>query len=176
MKYLVNHGDYATIGRSWDDYMAYLQTVKTKLPSNVYEFATASWHYDPRDHRSLHDSWVERLSVREIAHAERNRARVLALEIELLAPYHDGSTTLVYETVTRYELLLPAGATQGHRPVPQWHGDWNVDEIRLSAAGNVEHEILFSTGASWLIECATFSHATTVPHVRHEARDGRINP
>jgi len=38
-----------------------------------------------------------------------------------------------------------------------------IDEIRLSSSGEVLHEILFSTGLTWRIECATILHSTTAP-------------
>jgi hypothetical protein len=48
-------------------YREYLQSVKERLPLAAFEFGTASWHYDHRDHRCPHDSWVDSLTIHEPA-------------------------------------------------------------------------------------------------------------
>jgi len=40
-----------------------------------------------------------------------------------------------------------------------------TDEISLSSAGNVVHEVLFATGARWIIESADLTHSTTIAPV-----------
>ena len=73
----------------------------------------------------------------------------------LLAAYHDGLIKLVYKDVQSYNFNTPANSTTGMR---NGHGDWLIDEVRLSENGLVLHEILFSTGVRWLIESADVTY------------------
>lgn len=73
----------------------------------------------------------------------------MEIDIRLLAPYHDGTTALKYRGVLTYSLEAPFVSL----PRSIGHGDWLADEIRLSARGNVLHEVEFSRGSRWLIEC-----------------------
>lgn len=162
MEYLTPSTDYQELGQAWDRYQRYLRSVEHSLPPEVFQFASAEWHYDPSDHRSLHDSWVEALAIRELPASNGSRVRRVTIEVELLPPYHDGKTTLVYEDVTRYDLMC-GGVTSSPASPAAGHGDWVADEVRLSQNGSVLHEVLFSSGARWLIECATVRHTTTAP-------------
>jgi hypothetical protein len=130
----------------WSAYCAYLESVKGQLPQSAYEFATASWHYNFEDHRSPHDGWLEALEIREPALGERKEKRTLEIAARLFAAYHDGFIELNYSDVQNYSLA--SGITHG-----SGHGDWLYDEIRLSEQGRVLHEIEWSSGGLWLIEC-----------------------
>jgi hypothetical protein len=69
--------------------------------------------------------------------------------MSLLGAYHDGHIKLVYTKVRSYDLTIgPKREAQAQRG----HGDWLIDEIRLSDRELVLHEILFASGARWLIE------------------------
>ncbi len=135
----------------WSDYCAYLESVKGQLPLSAYEFATASWHYNFEDHRSPHDGWLETLVIREPAFGERKENRSLELIARLFAAYHDGHIELKYSDVQSYSLA--SGVTNG-----SGHGDWLYDEIRLSEQGRVLHEIEWSRGGVWLIECSDVAY------------------
>jgi hypothetical protein len=164
MKFLTLSGSYEDLGESWVRYRKYLLSIQHELPQEVFEFAAAKWHYDPTDHRSLHDSWVETMVLREVAPEDGSRARTIELRAELLGPFHDGKTTLTYVDVVRYEIMLPNSGSS--LPAPgHGHGDWLIDEVRLSGDGRVLHEVAFASGARWTIECATIQHATTAPAV-----------
>jgi hypothetical protein len=39
------------------------------------------------------------------------------------------------------------------------YGDWLEGEVRLSERGQVVHEVEFSNGARWIIECAEIRHS-----------------
>ena len=146
--------------RQWDDYQSYLASVADRLPASAREFAAARWHYDHDDHRCPHDAWVESACIVEpVLAVERSAGpssspRALEIRVRLLGAYHDGHLELTYRGVRGYTLGAPAQA--GWLPGRErWigHGDWLTDEIRLSDAGHVEHEIEFERG-TWLIECA----------------------
>jgi hypothetical protein len=138
--------------QKWREYRDYLESVRERMPTSAHEFATASWHYDTADARSLHDSWVESLAMRELAHGDRHEIRSLEIEVRLLGPYHDGNTTLIYREVHSYSLDTPFGFAAPPRDVG--HGDWLRDEVRLSQRNHVLHEVEFSRGSRWIIECA----------------------
>ena len=130
----------------WSAYRAYLDSVKGQLPRAAYEFATASWHYDFEDHHSPHDGWLEEVVIREPASGARKENRSLEIVARLLAAYHDGHIELKYSDVQNYSLA--SGVANG-----SGHGDWLYDEIRLSEQGRVLHEVEWSGGGLWLIEC-----------------------
>jgi hypothetical protein len=133
----------------WSNYWAYLESVNDRFPRSAYEFASAPWHYDFSDHRSPHDGWVEELLIREPAAGERQEKRSLEIVVRLFAAYHDGHIELKYSGVQTYELTSTVSSVSGH-------GDWLYDEIRLSNNGLVLHEVEWSRGGLWLIECVMF--------------------
>jgi len=128
-------------------YSEYLDSIRNALPQFAYEFAVAPWHYNARDHRSPHDSWVESLTISEPATGSRHENRHLEIAVRLLGAYHDGYLELSYPEVQSYSFI---GAS--HAAENAGHGDWLVDELRLSERGLVLHEILFRSGSRWLIE------------------------
>ena len=130
-------------------YEEYLTSIKNRLPVSTFEFATADWHYDARDHRCPHDSWVESLTINEPASGERLQHRSLGISVRLLGAFHDGHILIDYTGVHAYSLERPKKLAG--------HGDWSVDEIRLSENGLVLHEVLFSSDTRWLIEAQDIS-------------------
>lgn len=127
---------------SWHRYREYLDSISVRLPSAAREFALAGWHHDFRDHRAPHDSWLESLLVYETATGERQEIRQSHIKIRLLGAYHDGHIEIEYVNVIRYSV----GSEYPN------HGDWDMDEVRLSEDGSVIHEIEMG-GATWVIEC-----------------------
>jgi hypothetical protein len=138
----------------WSKYCDYLESVRNQLPIEAYNFATASWHYDFSDHRAPHDGWVEEIVIREPATGARKENRSLEIVVKLLAAYHDGHIELKYSAVQNYSLAGDKKGSTGH-------GDWLYDEIRLSQRGYVLHEIEWSCGSGWLIECRDVSYKWT---------------
>jgi hypothetical protein len=72
----------------------------------------------------------------------------------LLGSYHDGHIEITYREVKNYSLI----ATLSGPEAGEGHGDWLVDEIRLSERGYLLHEIEWSRGSDWLIECKDFEY------------------
>lgn len=142
---------FAETARALSDYRVYLNSVRTKLPARVFEFATADWHYNFEDHRCPHDSWVESLSIMERSSGARAERRWIDIEVKLLGAYHDGHIYLAYEGVQSYSLTTPSDFVMP--PLGVGHGDWLIDEVRLADSGLVVHEVAFSRGSRWSIEC-----------------------
>jgi len=134
------------IEQAFRDYHAYLKSMRSFLPPSAHEFASASWHYDYTDHRCPHDSWVETLLIREPSSGDRHEAREIEIAIRLLGAFHDGYLELSYPGVRSYSTSGFAGTSK------IGHGEWLVDEVRLSDNNLVLHEILFSNGSRWIIE------------------------
>ncbi len=137
--------------RKWQQYRESLEAIRGRIPQSAFEFATAPWHYDQGDSRSLHDSWVEALIISEPSDGDRNEIRSLEIQVRLLGPYHDATTTLIYRRARSHSLNTPILFAFPSRDVG--HGDWLCDEIRLSPDDHVIHEIEFSRGSRWIIEC-----------------------
>jgi hypothetical protein len=149
--------DLAELDTRWARYRAYLRSIRAQLPPSVYDFAIADWHYEHDDPRCLHDAWVETLTIAEPSTGDRRQYRKLAIRIRLLSAHHTGHIELQYDDVVGYSIQKPSlkhldGTDDGH-------GDLSVDEIRLSERGNVIHEIEFTDGSRWLIECRDLYYA-----------------
>lgn len=136
--------------RKWTEYAQYLESIRDRLPRSAFEFATGNWRRS-EDHYSLHDSWVECLTISESSSGNRREDRSLEIQVRLLGAYHDGYTTLKYHQVQSYSLSTPREPSLPSFDVG--HGDWLHDEIRLSDRGFVLHEVEFSRGSRWTIEC-----------------------
>jgi hypothetical protein len=144
--------DWQEVNRRHEEYLRYLRTIETRIPSSAFSFAISPWHHDVDLHQCLHDSWLEELVIAEI-HPENNpNLRQTSIRVKLLGPYHDGHIYLEYVNVVSYELASPHHVA-GDRDASRSHGDWLVDEVRLSPHHYVENEIVFSDGSRWLIEC-----------------------
>ena len=132
-------------------YAEHLEQIKSKLPERVYEFAAAPWHYDHGE-KGPHDSWLESLTIFEPSGGERNSERSIEIEAKLLSGYHDRILTLHYFGVRKYKIQSPAR----YKHLPSYktgHGDWLYDEFHISRSGRVIHEVRFSRGSTWWIEC-----------------------
>jgi len=134
------------INEAFSDYRGYLLSVRNSLPSSAYEFASALWHYDHSDHRCPRDAWAESLLVREPSSESRREVREIEVAIRLFGAFQDGHLELSYAGVRSYSSLGVTGKPK------IGHGDWLVDEVRLSDNNLVLHEILFSSGSRWIIE------------------------
>ena len=132
-------------------YRDYLDSIRGKLPASTYQFAVAEEHYDPQAHGCPHDAWVESLVVSEPFSGNRHQQRSVQICLRLLAAYHDGHIQLTYKNVSSYSLNTPTDFETP--PLGVGHGDWLTDEIRLSERGLVVHEMEFSRGSRWFIEC-----------------------
>src|ERR1700722_8363580 len=134
-----------TGGAARSEQEAYLQSVQNSLSPRVFEFATAPWHYDHTDHRCTHDGWLESLTIREIAEGDRRQHRRIEIELLLLGAFHDGHTRMTYRAVSNYSITLPTCESPFENKVA--HGDWLVDEFRLSTNGLIVHMVSFSSGS-----------------------------
>lgn len=141
--------DVATL---YERYRQYLHSIKDRVPAAAYSFATADWHYNPQDHRCPHDSWLESLTICEPAVGERLESREIEIRACLLGAFQDGHIELTYKRVKSYSLDAPFEFENPPR-VRVGHGDWLIDEVRLSDRGFVIHEVMFSRGSHWVIEC-----------------------
>lgn len=145
--------DFQRFNKKWEDYHEYLESLRDRMPQAAFEFATAPWHYDNKDSRGLHDSWVNSLAIIEPAQGENSEVRSLEIELRLFGPYHDGITILKYYGVHSYS--LDSSLPPNHPRATQiGHGDLLIDEIRLTEEGKVLHEIEFDRGSRWIIVCA----------------------
>ena len=157
MQYILND---QSEGIDFGRYLAYLESVRDRLPAHIYAFASNSCHFDLKSRNSLHDAWLEELAVREVASGERHEVRTAQIEIRLLGPYHDRRIHLLYDDVTEYRFELPPG---GGNPRYEHtaHGDLYTHEICLAAGGRLTHELLFERNSTFFVECANITHWET---------------
>ncbi len=151
------------------EYMKYLESIKESLSPYTREFALAPWHYDPKDHRCPHDSWVESISISENASGETRAVREVEIVLTLLGAFHDLRIKVHYPRVFAYSIERTAKNKASHQDDPDWifkraetvgHGDLLVDQIRLSEDGDcsVIHEIEFELGY-WSIHCSEIRYS-----------------
>ncbi len=138
---------FAQQKNNWNAYDEHLQSNKNRIPASAYSFATAEWHYDPNDHKSPHDSWLENAILEEKSSGARQEIRKLEIRMTLLGAYHDGRIKITHHGVHSYK--IESTSTQ--------HGDWLQDEITLSDEGFIIHRIEFSR-AYWVVQCADIDY------------------
>lgn len=144
--------------REYESYIRYLNDNRHLFPTEAFDFAAAEWHYDASDHRCPHDSWVESLEIVERGETISSESRHIDIHLTLLGAYHDGTLSIRYEKVSYKLDLAPDELRQ-----PKTHGDWLIDEIRLSGGRRVVHEINFWRNGTWMIECDNI-HAEWLPN------------
>lgn len=169
MEYIINS---ETGGIDFMRYSAYIASIKGMIPEHVYAFASDPRHYDQSSPSSLHDSWLESLTVREVAGGERKEIRRMEVTIILLGPFHDRRFHLHYSGVTLYKFCAPPHYVE-QRFNHIAHGDLFTHEVRLGHDGLTVHELLFENDATFLIECADFRHFEEL--IIEEETDGDEN-
>jgi len=145
MSYLLVNDENETLEEfllRYKKYYDYIETVKQAMPQAAYMFAIAPWHYNHNDPRCPHDAWIETIKVREIASGSRSQIRSTEIFIRLLGAFHDGYIEITYEKVVNYSII---------QNTPDGHGDWLLDEIRLSEEKIVIHEIIFVGGRCMIV-------------------------
>jgi hypothetical protein len=144
-------------GNDWQygPYFVYLESVRRRMPANLYEFASNQHHYDLESPDSLHDSWLRSCNVAE-AQAPNTDRHGLRVEICLLGPRHDRLIHLRYENVGAYSFNNP----ERYQLPPEngGHGDLLVHELLVVGENEFSHEMLFSRGTTLFISFSGFSH------------------
>lgn len=149
----------------FDTYLRYLNSIQDRLPIHVYSFASDSRHFDLRSRSSLHDAWLNAITVSEMVSGDRSEVRRIAIHICLLGSYHDRKIHLHYNGVERYQLDTPTRHGDP-RFTHIGHGDLLTHEVRLGEQGLLIHELKFERGATILIECADFRHSEEITDVK----------
>jgi len=160
MEFLKESNDHKIVQEEFDAYQAYLKSIRDRLPDETFSFITAPWYYDAQSPQCPHDSWVEFLHISEVAEQDDIQVRHVDIHVRLLGAYHDGYIDLFYRRVRRYGFNAPAGI-QAMTKFQLGHGDWLIDEVRLSGDGLVIHEIVFSNKYTWIIECESIGYQWT---------------
>jgi hypothetical protein len=146
-------------GGGWDlqGYFQYLTEMQGRLPPDVFRFAADSRNYDLISHQSLHDAWLESLTITEPATGARSEIRGIQIDCCYLGPYHDVRIHLNYRGVSDYSLTTPTGVLSP--PATNiGHGDLLMHEVRIDASGQITHELQFSRGSAFRISCVSFTH------------------
>ena len=87
-----------TEGVIFEKYLEYLDTIKEKLPKDLFEFVSDSNRHDLYE-KSLHDSWVKSV---ECSHNFETRTADITLI--LLGAYHDRIFRLCFHNVSQYKI------------------------------------------------------------------------
>lgn len=143
--------EFEKMMEEFESYKLYLKSLKDKIPPLAYEFATAEWHFDTRDARCPHDSWLVEIKFGEVEESEKFELRPNEIYIKLLGAYHNGFIEIRYRNIHAYSLNSKRGFRLAGESGSHFHGDWLADKIRLSENGFVLHEIEWENG-QWIIE------------------------
>lgn len=155
-------------------YEKYLNSIRHHLPDHIYTFASNQRHFYPDSPSSLHDAWMESLTIREAASGKRQEIRMLEISLCLLGPFHDRLIHLHYMGVVRYSFEVPprnGDARFEHTA----HGDLLTHEIRLSRNGLFIHELSFERGTMFMIECSDIKHSEKIFSTEDACSDGNGN-
>lgn len=139
----------------WPGYLAYLHSIRPRLPEHVWHFAADDGHYNLHERRSLHDAWLMQCSVQESAEGPRLEIRQTDIRLTLLGSWHDRHIHLHYLGVRHYSLTQPPQA----QAKTHAHGDVLMHELTLDeTSGLLLHELVFAHGARWHIACQDMRH------------------
>ncbi|MPZ20815.1 MAG: hypothetical protein GEV06_23330 [Luteitalea sp.] len=149
------HEDHAALGAAFQRYVAALDAAKDRMPPNLYDFMTASWHYDHLDRRALHDMRLRTFTVTETQVANTQNWEI-SIEIVLLGAYFDRELHLRYGNVKKYSTGIPETA---RRTPSGSHGDLLTDEVAVLKEGECVHAMEFSSGSIFEISfCGSFDY------------------
>ncbi|CAN7155542.1 hypothetical protein [Acidovorax sp. Leaf78] len=139
-------------------YLRYLDSIQARMPVHVYEFASDPAHHDLNARSSLHDAWLQSLTIGETAEGSRQEMRQTEVRLCLLGPYHDRRIHLHYTAVEAYAFQSPARHGEP-RYSHTAHGDLLAHAIWINPAGMLVHDMVFERGSTLRIECADIRHA-----------------
>src|SRR5688572_8590735 len=83
---------------AFHEYSKYLNKIKNKITQSVFEFATSAWHYNFEDHRTLHDSWLQYVTINEHIN------RTTKVNIRLLGAFQDLFIDIEYQNVKKFKI------------------------------------------------------------------------
>src|SRR5882724_5634901 len=83
----------------FDRYFDYLGSIRGRLAPHVAAFALPLERYSLDSPHSLHDAWLESLTIEELAAGERGEQRNTRITVRLLGAYHDRWHELTYSGV-----------------------------------------------------------------------------
>lgn len=133
----------------FDAYFEYIRSLRGTLSASAFAFASNFNHYRMDSRVSLHDAWVQSLHVSEVAHGERRQIRKLAIELNLLGPYHNSVLRLTYSDVRGY-----AANVRAEDAGSVAHGDIAMHELTVDLETQVlSHEIQFASGSILQVDC-----------------------
>jgi hypothetical protein len=135
-----------TSDMDFDQYLTYLNKAKHKMPAAVYEFAIKQEHYNLDSHESLHDAWLEYLTICEPAEGERKEERCVDIKTCYLGPFHDCLIYVHYKNVRSYSLHSPA-VFENPPTYKSGHGDLLTHKISVLENNHIKHEVKFSRGS-----------------------------
>lgn len=113
---------------NFDKYISDLVSNKTKLPAQLFAFATNLDRYELNHPRSLHDSWVTSLTIAENRNPKRPFDTWLSISLNLLGQQHDRDILLTYKNVKSYELV---GRENELNYNDTFHGDVLTHKVSL---------------------------------------------
>ncbi|MFZ6781374.1 hypothetical protein ACO0LD_31495 [Undibacterium sp. Ji83W] len=139
-----------------------MQEHRDDFPPGVYAFAIDTGNYDLTSHQSLHDAWLERFCISELASGERSEIRAIQIEASFLGPYHDLKIHLAYSGVIEYSIVTPEDFLHPPRGAIG-HGDLLIHEVSLTENNQaVVHEWYFSRGSVFRIVCQNFTRTLEI--------------
>jgi hypothetical protein len=153
MEYIYGDDRVINFGR----YREYLLKIRDRIPDRVFRFASNEDHFNLASRSSLHDAWLEELTICESGVERLDNARSVSIHARLLGAFHDRRIHLKYLGVLKYSIAgVLANPVLGERR--PWHGDLITHEVRAIADGQIVHEILFRAGGGLSIECEDLEH------------------
>lgn len=139
-------------GILWDRYFEAFAKYRDRLPRHIADFGADFERFTLNHPKSLHDSWLESIHVREIR-AVGETPSSADIQLTLLGQQHDRHIVIRYQGVTSYQVH----GTQGDfHYFETFHGDVFTHEVRVADNGSIVHEIAFVTGSTILITCSDF--------------------
>ena len=136
-----------------DSYFDYLESISSYLSYSVKRFALDSDRYKLNNCKSLHDAWIDQITIYE---KRQNPVPKCRVELFLLSQCHTRIIQIVYMGVIAYRLSGHQSFIGENVNKSTFHGDILTHEIRLNKKKKLVHEIIFHDKTNFKITCDDF--------------------
>ena len=135
---------------SFDNYFAYIASIKERLDERLFAFASDPSRYDLNSKGSLHDAWIQSMQIEADHGYNGKHVDRSDISLTLLGPFHDRLHVLQYFDVKWSSINLQFGGQNRHK-------DLLLHELRWEN-GLLQHQFEFDGGGVLEFHCLNIEY------------------